>query len=218
MKTNFPILGIETSGELCSVALMVDESEYYEVNILKKHIHSRKLIDMIDTVLKESGTEITKIASIAVSMGPGSFTGLRIGLTTAKGLAFGSKLPIVPVSTFSAMAVVISGFLKPETDFTVIRNASIEDLYLAEFVSQAESFRTKKEISLVNRKDLDQLLTGRDFIFGDLTGNFPVKGFRGPEAVDICRYAYLFGKDLLTFDYDYLEPHYLKQFITRVKK
>ncbi|HOI29754.1 MAG TPA: tRNA (adenosine(37)-N6)-threonylcarbamoyltransferase complex dimerization subunit type 1 TsaB [Melioribacteraceae bacterium] len=218
MKTNFPILGIETSGELCSVALMVNDSEYYEVNILKKHIHSRKLIDMIDSVLKESGTDIKKISSIAVSMGPGSFTGLRIGLTAAKGLAFGSQLPVIPVSTFNAMAVVISGFLKPETEFAVMRNASIEDLYFSEFVSEGISFRTLKETCLVNKKDLEQLLSGKDLIFGDLTENFPVKRFRGPEAVDICRYAYLFGKDLLTFDYDYLEPYYLKQFIARVKK
>lgn len=218
MKTNFPILGIETSGELCSVALMVDESEFFEINILKKHIHSRKLIDMIDSVLKESGIEINKISSIAVSIGPGSFTGLRIGLTAAKGLAFGSNLPIIPVSTFNAMAVVISGFLKPETEFAVIRNASIEDLYFAAFVSEGTSFRTLNEISLIKKNNLEQLLSGKELIFGDLVGNFPVKRFRGPEAADICRYAYLFGKDLLTFDYDYMEPYYLKQFIARIKK
>ena len=97
MNELFPILAVETSGELCSVALLLDEKNFIELNYLQKQIHSQKLIGMIDTVLETAATELRGVKSIAVSMGPGSFTGLRIGLSAVKGIAFGANLPIIPI-------------------------------------------------------------------------------------------------------------------------
>src|SRR4030042_6611650 len=105
MKVQLPILAIETSGELCSTAVMLSEQSFVEMNILKKHVHSQKLFDMIDLVLKNANVELKDIACIAVSIGPGSFTGLRIGLSAAKGMAVGANLPIVPVPSFQALSL-----------------------------------------------------------------------------------------------------------------
>jgi tRNA threonylcarbamoyladenosine biosynthesis protein TsaB len=218
MKNIFPILGIETSGELCSVALMLNESKFYEFNILEKHIHSKKLIEMIDTLLKSAEIELNSIAQIAVSMGPGSFTGLRIGLTAAKGLGLGANIPLTPVHTFDAMAFQISEYLPKESKFVILRSASIDDFYFAEYFYDGNICASQSDISLLNKDELNQKLIGSNLIFSDLESNYAFKKIINPGAIQICKYAYLFGQDLLTFDYDYLEPFYLKQFIARVKK
>ncbi|MCK5458218.1 MAG: tRNA (adenosine(37)-N6)-threonylcarbamoyltransferase complex dimerization subunit type 1 TsaB, partial [Melioribacteraceae bacterium] len=108
MSEEKKILSIETSGELCSVALYFSEQKYDERNILMKHIHSEKLVPMIEELLNSNSVKTNELDWIAVSNGPGSFTGLRIGMTTAKGLAFASNLPILPVPTFDALSLQIS--------------------------------------------------------------------------------------------------------------
>jgi tRNA threonylcarbamoyladenosine biosynthesis protein TsaB len=78
-----PILAIETSGNNCSAALYYNENEAFEKTITGKHIHSQKLLTMIDELLIEKKISIKSIKSIAISVGPGSFTGLRIGMSVA---------------------------------------------------------------------------------------------------------------------------------------
>lgn len=218
MNNHLPILGIETSGELCSVALMVNEKSFYEVNILEKHIHSKKILELIDFLLKEAGVELKQLSHIAVSIGPGSFTGLRIGLTTAKGLGFGANLPIVPVQTFNAIALQISDFVQANTNFAVFRNASVDDVYYASLFFDGEKIVYSNDLSVVKKNDIESLVKNVQLVFSDIELDFPAKKIIGPTALNICRYSYLFGKDLLTFDYDYLEPFYLKQFLVRIKK
>ena len=218
MKNIFPILGIETSGELCSVALMLNEITLYEFNILEKHIHSKKLLEMIDDLLKSAEIELKSIAQIAVSIGPGSFTGLRIGLTAAKGLGLGGNIPLTPIQTFNAMALQISEYLQKDSQFIILRNASIEDLYFAEYLYDGNVCSPLSEVFLLKKDELNKKLVGGNLIFSDLESNNGAKKIVGPGAAHICKYAYLLGQDLLTFDYDYLEPFYLKQFIARVKK
>jgi tRNA threonylcarbamoyladenosine biosynthesis protein TsaB len=214
----FPILGIETSGNLCSVAVMLNEHSYFELNIHEKHIHSKKLIGMIDIVLKESSVSLTKIKLIAVSIGPGSFTGLRIGLTAAKGIGFGANLPIAPVPTFDALALHISSFTKNDSEFQIIRKASIEDYYFAKYSYHGRVVKNLTEVNLINKTELKNNLNPQYLIYGDKIDSFEINSIEGPTALMICRYSNLFGKDLLTFDYDYLEPFYLKKFIAKVKK
>lgn len=218
MKETLPILGIETSGDLCSVALMVSEKSFYEINILEKHIHSKKILNMIDLVLKEGGVELKQVAHIAVSMGPGSFTGLRIGLTTAKGLGFGANLPIVPVPTFHALALQVSDYLEANTNFVIIRNASVEDFYYALLKYYGSKYTFINDVDIIKKRDINNLSLNNKLIFSDIDLDFNTKKIVGPTALNICRYSYLFGKDLLTYDYDYLEPYYLKQFLVKGKK
>lgn len=218
MKTTFPILAIETSGSLCSVALLLDEKRYHEINISDKHVHSEKLLEMIDSVLKMSGTQIRNISHIAVSNGPGSFTGLRIGLSAAKGLAFGASLPIVPVPTFDALALQISNFISAGEIFGIIKNASVEDVYYSEFQFDGKNVSTIDAVQLIHKNDLNDKAENLKFLFGDKTANLEIREAVGPHAYYIGLWSYLFGKDLLIFDYDYLEPNYLKKFIAKVKK
>ena len=98
------ILGIETATSICSVGIADGEQVIAELRFNIKNIHAEILAESIQQLLKLSGVPVQKFSAFAVSIGPGSFTGLRIGLATAKGLAFASGKPVVAVSTLQALA------------------------------------------------------------------------------------------------------------------
>ena len=97
------ILAIETSTAACSVALSVGESRFSRYSE-EPRSHTRLIMAMVDAVLVEACITVAMLDAIAVTVGPGSFTGLRIGFATAQGLAFGAQLPVIPVSTLQVMA------------------------------------------------------------------------------------------------------------------
>ncbi|MBQ9940104.1 MAG: tRNA (adenosine(37)-N6)-threonylcarbamoyltransferase complex dimerization subunit type 1 TsaB [Clostridia bacterium] len=97
-------LAIDTTAVTASSAL-VDENGIIAVfNVNNKLTHSEKLMPMIDAVLHQSGFDVSDIELVCVSAGPGSFTGVRIGISAVKGLAFSRDLPCVPVSSLEALA------------------------------------------------------------------------------------------------------------------
>jgi tRNA threonylcarbamoyladenosine biosynthesis protein TsaB len=97
------ILAIETSTPACSVALIVGDTTFLRYSE-EPRSHTRLIMGMIDEVLGEAGITVDGLDAIAVTVGPGSFTGLRIGFSTAQGLAFGADIPVIPVSTLQVMA------------------------------------------------------------------------------------------------------------------
>ncbi len=103
------ILAIDSSGMTASVAVIEDDKVAAELNINNKKTHSQTLLPMIETLTKYLELELETLDAIAVTKGPGSFTGLRIGSATAKGLALALKLPIVEISTLEAMAYAFFG-------------------------------------------------------------------------------------------------------------
>jgi len=104
------ILGIDTSTRICSLGLVREKEMLIEYNLngLKKK-HSSILIPAIKDMLKTVDLEIEEIEGIAISIGPGSFTGLRIGLGVAKGLAYACSLPLLGISTLDALAYSLKG-------------------------------------------------------------------------------------------------------------
>ena len=98
------ILGIETSTMTGSVALMDEERLIAEYTLNLKETHTSRLMPTIDRVTKDASLTIKDLDGIAVSLGPGSFTGLRIGIATAKGLAQGLNIPVVGIPTLDGLA------------------------------------------------------------------------------------------------------------------
>jgi tRNA threonylcarbamoyl adenosine modification protein YeaZ len=96
------ILGIETATINCSVGLTRGELILGQKNLTDRAVHSEKLIDLIDALLRPH-TDFAGLAAVAVSIGPGSYTGLRIGLATAKGLTFSGTQPLLPVPTLTVL-------------------------------------------------------------------------------------------------------------------
>ncbi|MBE6669589.1 MAG: tRNA (adenosine(37)-N6)-threonylcarbamoyltransferase complex dimerization subunit type 1 TsaB [Ruminococcaceae bacterium] len=98
------ILSMDTTADTVSVALCEDKTIISSFSGNLKRTHSSTLLPLIDAVLNYSGIGCDKIDMLAVTVGPGSFTGLRIGVATAKGLAFGNNIPTVGVSSLLALA------------------------------------------------------------------------------------------------------------------
>lgn len=98
------VLGIETSTEIGGIALVEDEILLGEVTLYLQGKFSEGLVEALEWLLQATGVELGEIGGVAVGLGPGSFTGLRVGLSFAKGLAFSLKRPLVGVSSMEAMA------------------------------------------------------------------------------------------------------------------
>lgn len=103
------ILAIDSSSLVASAAVLEDEVLMAEYTLNYKKTHSQTLLPMIDEVVKMTELDLQTIDAIAISKGPGSFTGLRIGSATAKGLGFSLNKPIVAVPTIDAMAYNLWG-------------------------------------------------------------------------------------------------------------
>ncbi|MCQ2272020.1 MAG: tRNA (adenosine(37)-N6)-threonylcarbamoyltransferase complex dimerization subunit type 1 TsaB [Bacteroidales bacterium] len=104
MENNPNILCIETTGEICSVAL-VHGAECVAVKESNTHnSHAKNMIPFIEDVLSMAEVDKHQLNAVAVSIGPGSYTGLRIGVSTAKGLAFSLNIPVIAVSTLESIA------------------------------------------------------------------------------------------------------------------
>ena len=103
------ILGIESAALTASVALVTDGILTAEYTVTDKKTHSQTLLPMLDELKRSLGLELETLDAIAISAGPGSFTGLRIGAATAKGLGLVLQKPLVAVSTLEALAYNLAG-------------------------------------------------------------------------------------------------------------
>ena len=102
------ILAVDTASRTCSVAVSEDDAVMAEFTVNHRDTHSRFLMEMIDRVLAISRFTLGDMDGLAVTTGPGSFTGLRIGLSAVKGLAIGANLPVVGVGSLDALAFPFS--------------------------------------------------------------------------------------------------------------
>ena len=103
------ILAVDTSAKAASAALLEDDRLIAESFVNTNFTHSQTLLPMIDGMLETAGARLAEVDAFAVSVGPGSFTGLRIGIGAVKGMAYGAGKPCVGVSTLEALALNLQG-------------------------------------------------------------------------------------------------------------
>ncbi len=97
------ILAVDTATEACSAALLVGDTLFSRWEEAPRD-HTRKILPMVQAVLDDAGITLSDLDAIAFGRGPGSFTGVRIGISVAQGLAFGVGVPLIGISTLAAMA------------------------------------------------------------------------------------------------------------------
>ncbi len=219
------ILNIETATKNCSVALSNDDN----LLSLKEYAgegysHAEKLHVFIDEIIKENKLNYNEIDAIAVSMGPGSYTGLRIGVSTAKGLAYALQIPLIAVSTLEHLAYKI----KAKDAFIIpVLDARRMEVYSAIFNEDYTKIRdVKAEIVEANTYDyfLDKKST---YFVGDAVPKlkdviqhpnamFSTQLF--PSAKEMIKPAFQKYQNSDFEDVAYFEPFYLKDFIALKKK
>ena len=191
------ILGIETSGPLASVALLKDgEVQGMKVGEFKV-THSETLMPMIDELVKETGMKLESLDAIAVSAGPGSFTGLRIGSATAKGLGMALNKPLIHIPTLHGMAYNLlghSGFIVPMIDARrgTVYTGIFTFVLRADNTIDFEVFQDTCAMSIEELMERLELLTSLD-------GNPPPVVFLGDGLFEYHEKI----DQLETFDYQY---------------
>jgi tRNA threonylcarbamoyladenosine biosynthesis protein TsaB len=220
MLDKVPILSIETSQSCCGACVYFDENKFFEMNVNLKNSHAEKIFEIIDSVIKTSGILLEDLGAVAVSAGPGSFTGLRIGMSAAKGIAFGASLPIVPVPTFEALALQLSNQLNDGTEFVIANKVNSEEIYFAKFKVKANNYIFTQDLQIV--KASDQIDIEKDsIVYGN--ASFAAEAFNqkriisSPKPEYVAKWAKHFGKEVLKKDFDFLEPNYIKNFIVKDK-
>ena len=157
------ILGIDTSSDVASVALISEEKLIGEYTLNFKKTHSERLMPMIDKMLTDCGYEMSQIDGFAVAIGPGSFTGLRIGIATAKGLAHACGKPVIPVSTLAALAYNL-----PMCEHLIvpIMDARRSQVYTGTYIWDEDGFREIEEPRAVSIEEcLDDCGNFVDVVF-----------------------------------------------------
>lgn len=215
------ILAIDTSGPVCGVAILVNGAVAYEAATVNKMTHSVNLLPMIDAACQAAGLTIADMDRIACVVGPGSFTGVRIGVSTVKGLAHAHGTPCVAVDALEAMAAgagEFAGVICPIQDARAgqvygaafkagaVRPERLMDdipLKLEEYVEAIRAFGDRflflGDGMPVHRAKLEKLL-GDAAVFAQ-----PQLAFLRPASA-----AYLASLADDTVDYLALEPMYLR--------
>jgi tRNA threonylcarbamoyladenosine biosynthesis protein TsaB len=158
------ILGIETSTNSGSVAILEDERILGELFLNNGPAHSEKLLPMIALLLKQVGVDKNELGGISVASGPGSFTALRIGISSAKGLAFSLGIPIVGVSSLEVLALNLLF-----TPFVIcsIMDAKKSELFAAFFTSSSGRLSRTSDDMLISPHDLVGMIREKTIFVGN---------------------------------------------------
>ena len=220
-------MSIETATKVCSVALHKDGQLLGSSELFLEKSHATHLAVMIEQLLGNCQTEMKQLEAIAVSKGPGSYTGLRIGVATAKGLCYALDVPLIAVNTLQAMAHQVpiardgAEFLCPMID------ARRMEVYCMLLNNQFETV-SKTQALVVTEDAFDQWSSqGKILFFGDGSGKCR-ELLEGPNRVflndikpsartvgTIAQHRHSLGQ---TEDLAYFEPYYLKEFRTTTPK
>lgn len=161
------ILAFETSAKAASVALLEENRLLGESYQNTGMTHSQTLLVMVEDLIKQCGKAVTDVTAVAVAAGPGSFTGVRIGVAAAKGFAWGASLPCYGVSTLEAMAEALGvweGYVCPCMD---ARRSQVYNALFYVNRGEPERLREDRAISLEDLKKDLLTLDGPIFLVGD---------------------------------------------------
>ncbi|MCZ6808346.1 MAG: tRNA (adenosine(37)-N6)-threonylcarbamoyltransferase complex dimerization subunit type 1 TsaB [Proteobacteria bacterium] len=134
------LLALDTSSDACSVALQVDNT-ISETHVVEPKQHTRLLIPMIRDLLRDADIELGDLDAVVLGNGPGSFIGMRIAASVAQGLAFGSGLKIVPVSSMAAIAAEVMEIYSA-AEVIVAQDARMNEAYLGIYRNDGEGIPT----------------------------------------------------------------------------
>lgn len=218
------ILNIETATKNCSVALAKDGKTIVYKEIAEEgYSHAERLHVFIEEIIEEAGIMFNDLSAIAVSQGPGSYTGLRIGVSAAKGLCYALEIPLIAVDTLQALASQVNisnGLIIPMIDarrmevYSAIFAPNLERKreVLAEIITENSFENFQETLYFIGdcAEKCKSVLTKENYIFLDKIVY--------PSAKEMSAISFEKFKINDTVDVAYFEPYYLKDFMITTSK
>ncbi len=218
------ILSLETSAKICSVALHQQGVLIATEEIHIEHSHAGKLAVLIEAVVKKSGITLSQLSAVAVSSGPGSYTGLRIGTSTAKGLCFALNIPLIAVGSLELLVHHMNKQNAGNAYLCPMIDARRMEVYCT-VVDAAGKTIQPIEAKVIDASSFGALLELNKMIFfGDgadkcrdtithpgaqfISGISPIASYMGEPAFQ--KFQQKQTEDLVNF-----EPYYLKEFMVK---
>jgi tRNA threonylcarbamoyladenosine biosynthesis protein TsaB len=221
------ILNIETSTEVCSVAISKDGNHLFKKEILEGLNHSEFLTVLIEEILAENSYKLNQLDAVAVSKGPGSYTGLRIGVSVAKGLCYGLNIPLIAVNSLEILGMYAA--LKSDKDmlFCPMIDARRMEVYTALYNSNGKEIKPVSAEIIEENFLLEYLTKNKILFYGNGAKKCKSKIthvnalFEGPNKTSAQ-----FMQNLTAIKYNekqfenvaYFEPLYLKDFVATIPK
>ena len=223
------ILNIETSGPTCSVALARNGELIGLRETFDDKSHASSLAVFIDELLREQKLSAQELDAVAVSQGPGSYTGLRIGVATAKGIAYGAGIPLIAIDTLLSMTNGYQSTFGADgnTLFCPMIDARRMEVYTACYTATLETVKPVEALVL-QEDSLAHEFEGKTLqIFG--SGAAKCKGFLQGKTLNIDTNYQISATHMLSLseaafrankfeDVAYYEPFYLKEFVATIPK
>lgn len=215
------ILGIDTSTKTASCSIVKDNKVIVDFTLNHLRTHSEKLLEMIDMALKIAKLDIADVDAFAVTKGPGSFTGLRIGLATIKGLCHSLNKPCYLTSTLDALYENVNNSYTEDIIYAPVMDARRNEVYCAAYKNNKKII----EDSALNINDFLELIVKEDFKKVVFTGDgvLPNKDIIKEKLNDKCDFApehLIYGsgasvifaalKEQNIVDYNNILPTYLR--------
>lgn len=222
------ILSIETATPVCSVALHEKGNLLSKSEVFVKQSHSVILTTLMNQVLEIAGKEKTALNAIAISKGPGSYTGLRIGTSTAKGFCYALDLPLLSVNTLEAMTAQVVKFFPEDTLFCPMLDARRMEVYCC-IMDYGLNILEETQAKIIDKNSFQNILKTKKVVFfgngaakckevlSHQPNSFFIEGIH-PTAKSIDMLAYQKYLNQEFEDLAYFEPYYLKEFIAKKPK
>lgn len=222
------ILQIDTATDTCSVSISVDGVLLDCLEAQEPNLHASKLTVFIDELLKRNALAFTDLQAVAVSKGPGSYTGLRIGVSTAKGLCYALDLPLIAVNTLESM---YKGYIEKHGFnenwiYVPMLDARRMEVYLNMYQNH-QLIRTTEAV-IVDAHTFDSYTSYKVVLFGSGAAKLMELFAHNPQIIVDESYshssAYMTASVYEKFtrkefeDLIYFEPYYLKEFIATTPK
>jgi tRNA threonylcarbamoyladenosine biosynthesis protein TsaB len=218
---------METGGDNCSVSL----SKGHKIIALRESAgreHSRQLSVFIDEIIKDSGLSYGDIDAVAVNKGPGSYTGLRIGVATAKGICYGLNKPLIAISGLLSLTSVCLNTFTPVSSqlYCPVIDARRQEVYTALFDSSLQQLSDTEAI-IITENSFAEILDRQKICFFGSGAKKCKETIKSPNAVfadvessasGLVRPAVEAFKNKQFEDTAYFEPFYLKDFVVTTAK
>lgn len=222
------ILQIDTATEVCSVSLSLNGQVVSVIDATEPNLHASKLTVFIDQLLQEANVTYKDLHAVAVSKGPGSYTGLRIGVSTAKGICYALDIPLLAVNTLESMYTGYAGLQELTQDALYIPMLDARRMEVYMMIFENNNIRKETEAVIIDVDTFASYVEKPIYLFG--SGAVKLKDLFADVSNITIDSNYKHSSSHLsqrTFekfsnqdfeDLIYFEPYYLKEFIATTAK